>query len=53
MLDRGYSPGQRLDAIAASMLLQDLGIADFLNSDQHCQRSGPTYSPSVEGWKTG
>ena len=50
--DNGITHGQQLSRLQASKLLQALEIAEFMQPNS-CQRSGPTYSPSVQGWKSG
>ncbi|KAK3101652.1 hypothetical protein FSP39_005219 [Pinctada imbricata] len=49
--EKGLTPGDQLSPLMTSMLLDDLEIADFLETDT-CQRSGSKYSPAVNGWKS-
>ncbi|XP_021353372.1 uncharacterized protein LOC110450253 [Mizuhopecten yessoensis] len=41
---------QRMTGAALDLLLQQLGLDDFLR-DSPCNRSSPTYWPSTNGWK--
>ncbi|KAK3102203.1 hypothetical protein FSP39_009587 [Pinctada imbricata] len=49
--EKGLTPGDQLSPLMTSMLLDDLEIAEFLETDM-CQRSGSKYSPAVNGWKS-
>lgn len=42
----------QLSKLNAAKLLEELGVAQFLNRDP-CERSSTVYSPSVDGWKKG
>lgn len=56
-LDNWYNTMQlavnsQLSKLNAAKLLEELGVAQFLNRDP-CERSSTVYSPSVDGWKKG
>lgn len=48
----GASINSTLSKLSAAKLLEELGISKY-TQDQQCQRSGPVYSPHVNGWKSG
>lgn len=56
-LDNWYNTMQlalnsQLSKLDAAKLLEELGVAQFLNREP-CERSSTVYSPSVDGWKKG
>lgn len=56
-LDNWYNTMQlalnsQLSKLNAAKLLEELGVAQFLNREP-CERSSTVYSPSVDGWKKG
>lgn len=50
--DIGASINSTLSKLSAAKLLEELGISKY-TQDPQCQRSGPVYSPHVNGWKSG
>ncbi|XP_062616058.1 uncharacterized protein LOC134277763, partial [Saccostrea cucullata] len=46
----GADIGSQLSTLDAAKLLEELGIAKYMKGVP-CQRSGPVYSPAVNGWK--
>lgn len=48
----GAAIGSQLSKLNAAKLLEQLGIAKYMQ-DVPCQRFGPVYSPSDNGWKKG
>lgn len=48
----GAAIGSQLSKLNAAKLLEQLGIAKY-KQEVPCQRSGPNYSPSDNGWKKG
>lgn len=50
--DIGANINSTLSKLSAAKLLEELGISKY-TQDPQCQRSGPVYSPHVNGWKSG
>lgn len=48
----GSALGSQLSKLNAAKLLEQLGIAKYMQ-EVPCQRFGPVYSPSDNGWKKG
>jgi hypothetical protein len=48
----GATLGSQLSLLNTAKLLEDLGIAKYMQ-EVPCQRAGPVYSPSIQGWKKG
>uniref|UniRef100_K1PXP9 Uncharacterized protein n=1 Tax=Magallana gigas TaxID=29159 RepID=K1PXP9_MAGGI len=49
--DIGANINSTLSKLSAAKLLEELGISKY-TQDPQCQRSGPVYSPHVNGWKS-
>lgn len=47
-----YADTVPLENLAATQLLEHLGLAKYVNSKQ-CNRMSTLYTPSTNGWKSG